>query len=136
VHRVFLFSVHAPNADFTGANLAGAILAKSEMRQAVFEKASLAGSDFSGCSLAETLWVKALACDVKFDRSQLTYADFSYCQRERTSFREADLMGSDLHAIIENETEWSGARSLVQLTVATVRAFSARALQSDPGRRS
>jgi uncharacterized protein YjbI with pentapeptide repeats len=59
--------------------------------------------------LPETLWVKAKATGAIFDGAKLPYADFSYCLLESASFRDADLMGANLHAIQDRNANWNGA---------------------------
>jgi uncharacterized protein YjbI with pentapeptide repeats len=47
----------------------------------------------------------------------LVYADFSYAELASANFRNADLMGANLHAIKDRNVNWNGAnRNQVRAT--------------------
>lgn len=103
-------------ADFTGADLTGAVFGGGASREeSLFSPASLTSANFT----------KAIVRDVKFPGASLKYArfvdadvrgaNFRGANLTRASFRGADLAGADVTGANLDEADLRGARGLDQV---------------------
>ena len=120
--RTILAETDCTNADFVGADLTGALFAKTRapgarfqgatLTNAMFPEADLVAADFGGAEARESVWAGADLTDANFERVNAFRSSFRNATLARTRMDGARLVQADLHGVEESldGADLTGAR--------------------------
>ncbi|HLT98214.1 MAG TPA: DUF2169 domain-containing protein [Burkholderiaceae bacterium] len=92
LQQVSMQGVQAMNADFSDTLLGGAVLRRSDLRAAVFDRAALDDADLSASNLMEASFV----------HSRLHRCNFEHCNLYNATFKDTDIAGANFrHANLD-----------------------------------
>jgi uncharacterized protein YjbI with pentapeptide repeats len=113
-----------PHADLLGAELSGADLRWSALRQADLRKADLRGADLRWCDLreADLRWADLRGCDLRWSDligADLIGADLREADLLGADLRWADLIGADLREadLLGADLRWAKGAHLLSITM-------------------